>query len=1596
MKPVFEEESQENNRFSVAKMAKEESKDNAEQKIEKEEEKNVLRVKVINPEELEINKPIEYIIIPDEEKLKEKKEELEKKEIFEKVNNNEITLNPSTQKEIKIVTKKIIKKTNLIHSKFNDNKTLISTENKLDIKGIEKPKEPEPVQKEVYDWKNNEIAQEKMFNINGIGKKFENIQLPKEEDKNDNNRFCIENDLEVPVIYKIDNSQRENKNIINKKSQFAINGIVKKPEENIINAKSKFTINGIQKEPVPVNEEGIQYERNVDDLSEKMTDTFDLIPKEIKITTKKIIKKTNIIKKYNNNIVSLEFQIQIEGNEMPEEKIAKEEEKQPKEEPIENKDWNKILKKDCQTYDFVIKSISKNIYKKFDELKLNQEKEKLKKEKEKLKEKEEEKIKEKEAIKEEEEKKEEKEIIKEQEEIKEQEKKEESQIIKELDKKEEKEMPKEVENIDNKEMEFSKEKQKEEKAEELPKEKIIYIEKEKDWNKLLTKENQPNISIERILQSISNPQENIIEKKINFNIFGIEENKKEIVLPEPKEEPVQTEPIKYQSDWKDILKEDIQEKEFIIKGKEIEIKKPNEMQKDIIISIKPTNSLPLAKNKVLEDWRDTNLQEQSETLNIENQKKREIKITTKKILKKTNNIYKKFGNNLEITKNDLGITGKTKEKNTNYMTENMQINIDKTYQPKIMKELEVEKNKEMFINANDYGKKQIQIRTKITVAKTNYVYKRFTNNKIIDEAKISIENATPQSTIISSFGNENLEKVKINENKFTIEKTKDPKKEQELKETIQKETEVQLEIKFQKEKEEMQKDFENQNNELKNKLEKEKEEMKNKLEKENAEIKTKLEKENENLRNKFEKDNEDLKIKLEKENEEIKNKLEKENEDLKIKFEKENEELKSKLIKEKEELKIKLQIEKENEIKELKEKQNNFENVLPIATDEFSVDNDYDEEEEKKRKLEDIIEEYYISHMELCFEKKPKQPIQISEQGIQKDEEKPEMDEKTTDTFDLENREIKITHKRILKKTNVLYHQFKNNSICSDTKININKPSNMLKERNKVINKVESLSIDKKEPEKEKENKIILPKTNNLNLLEIKKNEDINISKNQNIGQNNNIIYKVDNIQLFNDKLPKPEETITEKSFGDNNQLTIVKCHKPNKKLTDKKNNTYQGKSASFNNIITVNISPNSSEKGDEEDKKLYKKRKAPNNKKKKMVTLVIKLDNKCDLKNCFNKWNTLTPNLLIKKEKKEERPNIKQIIKEKDKDKNKNTLSTLENNNERITDTTTNIEKSLEDSNINPQKAINNNYIKTNTFTNNFETNNLDKNINIIKPPLSISEETEDLNNSNKKKKLQLKNILLNTQNKQNNDGNKNEEKEVIINKENDMNLNSINSNNDEIIYKDKKDIDENKRKSVNSNNCISLNNDTSSSIEIIEKSSSSKNDQEKFENQNKEEEPKKKEILINKKICIVSKNAQKGAIINAEAKKRFLYKRFMIKFWKIWKNNTFKMLKSLDPKSAKKPFTFKPKKIHKRILGSKETFKSIKNKLMSQNQNLIIRYFFLKWNKDIVHESNEFKGIRIIENILRRHIVRYLLMHGKMMKLKRLLIKYAISRKK
>jgi len=60
---------------------------------------------------------------------------------------------------------------------------------------------------------------------------------------------------------------------------------------------------------------------------------------------------------------------------------------------------------------------------------------------------------------------------------------------------------------------------------------------------------------------------------------------------------------------------------------------------------------------VLENWNECNEEEKLEELNIEKQpQQRPIKITTKKILKKTNYIFKKFENkNLNIIHNDLNI-----------------------------------------------------------------------------------------------------------------------------------------------------------------------------------------------------------------------------------------------------------------------------------------------------------------------------------------------------------------------------------------------------------------------------------------------------------------------------------------------------------------------------------------------------------------------------------------------------------------------------------------------------------------------------------------------------------------------------------------------------------------------------------------------------------------------------------------------------------------------------------------------------------------------------------------------------------------------------
>ena len=611
--------------------------------------------------------------------------------------------------------------------------------------------------------------------------------------------------------------------------------------------------------------------------------------------------------------------------------------------------------------------------------------------------------------------------------------------------------------------------------------------------------------------------------------------------------------------------------------------------------------------------------------------------------------------------------------------------------------------------------------------------------------------------------------------------------------------------------------------------------------------------------------------------------------------------------------------------------------------------------------------EYDMEHIELIVKGGNKEPLVISEQGIKKEDK--QNDEEKIDTFDLENKETKIPFKEILKKTNVLKNEFQDNSICSDIKLKINTSS---KEKNHIINKIYSFTINNKPAEIPKEK----DEDKKLNLFEI---------------NNKNIINKVNNIQLFGEKMQKSQTIkMNENIIGDSNQLRKVLLHnKPIKKLTDKKQNN----TISFESAWNDNKLDKEKEKVDDEEKMLYKKRKAmnaklvkvPNKEKKKFSTLIIKLDNKFDVQNCFNKWNTLTPNIIDKNKS----INIKQIIKENNKNLKLNNIDSNANN-ERFSDTT-NIDKSNEDSN----------QVKTNE--NNFETISIEH--------LNDNEENDNINKSNKKKKI--KNIRENL-NIENNNSDLNNEIDTNINineenikKMNDNELNNINLNNDKILD----DNQEKKRDSIKSNSFSSneehihsISNDMSSSIEIEDKSSVDRNEPENSENPLHQVEPKKKENIINKKVCIISKKDKKVKINPTEAKKRFFIKRFMIKFWKIWKNNVQKekeresgKMKSLEAKDTKIPFSFK-KKIHKRIIESdtkkEHKISSTKNKIMSQNKELIIRHFFLKWNKDIVHERNEFKGESIIENILRRHLVKYLTVHGKLLKFKKLLIRYALSR--
>ena len=497
----------------------------------------------------------------------------------------------------------------------------------------------------------------------------------------------------------------------------------------------------------------------------------------------------------------------------------------------------------------------------------------------------------------------------------------------------------------------------------------------------------------------------------------------------------------------------------------------------------------------------------------------------------------------------------------------------------------------------------------------------------------------------------------------------------------------------------------------------------------------------------------------------------------------------------------------DGEFKEVTKRKDNEENKENKGNEDSNKEennnkNDGECNDELKEQKSIKNENYSLDNIQLTIEKVQKIPLKLTDEEVQIEIE-PKREEKTTDTFDLEKREIKITTKKILKKTNVLRREFKNNEICPDTKLNIYKINENQLEKNNVINKIQSFTLNKMENEiKDKDSDIIEKKKLNFDTLETEKKED------KKIFLGNNIIIRVNNIQLLGEKLQKYSKDITEYTFGDNNQLSIDKLQIINKDITDKNKD-----------VSEMGIYQNLAKEKSETDKS-------------------ASYENK-DFGNVVNK---------------EQNIKIKQLMKENNK------------LNERYTDIT-NIEKNNEDSNIN-------------TFTN-FDTINIeDKNVSSIDANSSINV-TDENDNKDKMKKLKIKHIKKNiniTNYDTNLIDNNNYKEDEIEEKNNNLDSIELNDNN----------RDMNKQR-LNINTLSSNDNMNSLSNEIESNMDASNDNKISIEKDSsetpKEEEPRKKEIILKKRICIISKVNKKKKI--EFAKRKFFEKKLLIKYWKSWKQN-------------------------------------------------------------------------------------------------------------
>ena len=695
---------------------------------------------------------------------------------------------------------------------------------------------------------------------------------------------------------------------------------------------------------------------------------------------------------------------------------------------------------------------------------------------------------------------------------------------------------------------------------------------------------------------------------------------------------------------------------------------------------------------------------------------------------------------------------------------------------------------------------------------------------------------------------------------------------------------------------------------------------------------------------------------------------------------------------------------------------------------QFNIDRKYDNNNDTQIKLIEDKKE----------EKSPKEIISL----ISKNDEftinktAPETNEQDTDTSDLIPKEIKITMKKTVKKTGIIRKEFKNNQISYENKINIegNKEpisqqistqDNLIEDsqKNKAQNEIEKTSemriesIDNLPSAKNKvmNNWIDLAskeKTEDLNIERQPPKREIKITMKKTTKKTNNIYKKFNNLSIVQDQLniegrkeselPLLEDTIKKEE--------LVQLQKENDSLKNELENLHKGYEELKQKKNTDNYSLDNyqliEEKVQKDPSDLTGEEKERKNAEKADNTFDLEIRESKNTNNeILKKTNVLIHQFTNNKICTDIQLNINNI-KTKSEEKNIN----LGNN---IVDKVVDIQllhaKMQKSPNDITEKSFGDNQLLDDKLQKSNEITDKNKNVSEMRLYQNDQNKSEtdksasyEIKTGDADKERSIENQIMykgrNTLNDISNIEKNNE----------DSNLNTF-TNFDTINVDDKINTieptssinitDENDNQKMK----LKLNNEIGSSIDMDE--------DEEPQNQKPEpvpQVPKKKEIIINKKLCVISKKNRKMKI--EMNKQKLCDQRLLIRYWKAWKQKAGKSdTKSIEAKSTKKPFAIKINKVSvkkkpidtPRMFGKKDIEAQIKmtnlrNNLMRKNKSLMLSHFFSKWKKEKEFEENRILGTDSLRDIMRIYIVKYLIMYAKILKFKSLMIKYSLAHNK